>query len=147
MGHAKKLNRLTLPDWNLQQNRNVLAHLGDHGWRSFGMKLSPAASPIHALQLIDKHGPFHASNGDRQREWIWLDLAGQGTNHGQTAGAVVAEIGEDERGPALSLFAANLFSANVGIKVQEDNVAGIGNVLAHHSTASLPTSGPSEISA
>ena len=110
--------------------------------RSFGMKLRPAALPIHALQLIDKHGPFHTPNGDRQSEGVRFDLAGQGTNHGQTAGPVVAEIGQDQGGPALGLFPANL-----GIEVQEDNVAGIRNVLAHHSTASLPISGPSEISA
>ena len=106
------------------------------------MKLRPAAFPIHALQLIDKHRPFHAPNGDRLREGIRFDLAGQGTNHGQAAGPVVAEIGQDQGGPALGLFAANL-----RIEIQEDNVAGIRNVLVHHSTASLPTSGPSEISA
>ena len=106
------------------------------------MKLRPASRPIHALQLIDKHGSFHASNGNRQCEGVRFDLAGQGTNHGQTAGPVVAEIGQDERGSALGLFPANL-----GIKVKEDNVAGIRNVRAHHSTASLPISGPSEISA
>ena len=106
------------------------------------MKLRPAPRPIHALQLIDQHRPFHAPNGDRQREGVRFDLAGQGTNHGQAAGPVVAEIGQDQSRPALGLFPANL-----GIEVQEDNVASIGNVPVHHSTASLPTSGPSEISA
>ena len=57
--------RAPLPDWNLQQNRNVLAHLGDSSWRSFGMKLRPATLPIHALQLIDKHGPLYVPNCDR----------------------------------------------------------------------------------
>jgi len=28
------------------------------------MKLRPAAFPIHALQLIDKHGPFHISDDE-----------------------------------------------------------------------------------
>ena len=108
------------------------------------MKLRPAPRPIHTLQLIDKHSSFHATNGDRQAEGVRFDLAdltGQGTNHSQTAGPVIAEIGQDERGPALGLFPANL-----GIKVQEDNVPGIWNVRAYHSTASLPISGPAEIS-
>ena len=38
------------------------------------MKLRPAPHPIHVLQLIDKHGPFHASNGDRQSEGVRFDL-------------------------------------------------------------------------
>jgi putative addiction module component (TIGR02574 family) len=61
-------NRPPLPAWNLQQNRDVLSHLGDHLCRSFGVKLRPAPLPVHALQLIDEHSPFHASNGDRQGE-------------------------------------------------------------------------------
>ena len=106
------------------------------------MKLRSATLPIHALQLIDKHGPFHASNMDRQGEGVGFDLAGQGKNDRQTAGPVVAQIGQDQGGPAPSLFPANL-----RIEIQEDNVASIRNVLIHHSTASLPISGPSDISA
>jgi hypothetical protein len=59
------LNRPPLPDWNLPQNRNVLAHLGDHSCWCFGMKFRATTLSIHALQLIDLHGPFHFSNDDR----------------------------------------------------------------------------------
>jgi hypothetical protein len=43
ISESKNLNRPPFPDWNLQQYRNVLAHLGDHGWRSLGMEFRAAA--------------------------------------------------------------------------------------------------------
>ena len=54
------------------------------------MEFSFTPLPVHALQLIDEYCPFNISNCDRQREWIGFDLAGQWTNHSQTASPVVA---------------------------------------------------------
>jgi len=105
------------------------------------VKLRSAPLPIHALQLIYEHGSYDASNGDRQCERVGFDLAGKRTNHGQAACSIVAEIGQDQSRPAFGLL-----SANLGIEVEEDDVASIGNVLVYHSTASLPISGPAEIS-
>ena len=42
------------------------------------MKLRPAALPIHALQLIHKHGPFHTPNGDRQSKGVGFTLLVKG---------------------------------------------------------------------
>jgi hypothetical protein len=39
---------------NLQQNRNVLAHLGDHVCRSFGMKFRSAPLPTRPCSSIDR---------------------------------------------------------------------------------------------
>ena len=105
------------------------------------MKLRAAASPVEALQLIDENGTFDFAHGDGEREGVRLALAGERTDDGQAAGAVVADVGEDERGAALRLFAADL-----GIEIEEDDVAGVGHVGSYHSTDSLPTAGPVEIS-
>jgi len=133
---------ISLPGWDLQQYRNVLAHLRHHGWRRLRMELSPAARPIHALQLIHKHGPFNTPNGDRQSKRVRLHLAGQWTNDRQSACSVVTQICQDQGWPALCLYPANL-----GIEIYENDISGVRNVRCHHSTISLPISAPSGTSA
>ena len=130
------------PEWDLQQYRNVLAHLRQHGCGSLRMEFCSAARPIHALQLIHKHGPCNASNGDRQSKRVRLHPAGQGTNYCQSACPVVTQIRQDQCRPALCLFPANL-----GIEIHENNISGVWNVRRHHSTISLPISAPSDTSA
>jgi hypothetical protein len=49
------------------------------------MELSSAARPIHALQLIDKHGPFNTPNGNRQTNRVRLQLV-----NGQTTASPLA---------------------------------------------------------
>jgi hypothetical protein len=130
------------PDRDFEQYRNVPAHLRYHGCGSLRMELSSAARPIHALQLIDKHGPFNTPNGNRQTKRVRLHFAGQWTNYSQPACPVIAQIGQDQGGPALCLFPANL-----GIEIHENNISGVRNLRRHHSTISLPISAPNDTSA
>jgi hypothetical protein len=53
------------------------------------MKFGIAARPIHTLQLIDKDGSFHFSDGDRERKWVWLSVASERAHDCQTAGTVI----------------------------------------------------------
>ena len=66
------------------------------------MEFSPAAGPIHALQLIHKHGPFNTHNGDRQTKRVRLHLAGQCANCCKPACPVITQVGQDQGRPALA---------------------------------------------
>jgi len=133
---------ISLPEWDLQQDSDVLAHLRHHGCGCLRMELSPAARPIHALQLIHKHGPFNTADGDRQSKRVRLYLAGQWTNDRQSACSVITQICQDQGWSALCLFPSNL-----GVEIHENDISGVRNVRGHHSTISLPISAPSGTSA
>ena len=104
------------------------------------MELSPAARPIHALQLIHKHGPFNTPNGDRQSKRVRLHLAGQWTNDRQSACSVVTQICQDQGWPALCLYPANL-----GIEIYENDISGVRNVRCPERTVSPFDDFPSDL--
>src|ERR1700693_5072007 len=106
------------------------------------MEFCVATGPIQTLQLIDEYGSFDLSDRDREREGIWLSLAGKGAEDRQAAGTVIAHIREDQCGTSFCLFPAHL-----GIEIQNHDVSCLRNVSRHHSTTSFPTSGPAENSA
>lgn len=106
------------------------------------MEFSTANGPIHALQLIDKHSAVYTPHGDGQSERIRLHFASQRTNYCEPTCPVVPQIGQDQSRPAFRLF-----SANLGIEIDEDDITGVWNVRRHHSTFSRPTSASVETSA
>src|ERR1700691_6034392 len=124
-----------------EQNRDVLAHLIDQRSFSLGMKFRFASCPIHTLQLIYQHRALYLTNRYRQRERIRFALACERTNYRQPARAIVALIGKHQRGTPLRLFTAHL-----RIEFHHHNVPGLRDVRRHHSTISLPTSAPADIS-
>src|SRR3954451_18340168 len=106
------------------------------------MEFGPAARPVHALQLIGQYRSFYSADIDWKRKRIRLPFARQWAQDCQAAGAVIANIRKHQRRTPLSLFASNL-----RVKVENDDVSGIRNIVHHHSTTSLPRSAPAEISA
>lgn len=124
-----------------EQDGDVLADLGEEGGGDSRVKVRVATGPVEALQLIYENGTFGFADGYGQRERIGLSFAGEWTNDGQAAGAVITDVSEHQCGPALGLFAGYL-----GIEVEEDDIAGVRHIGSHHSTFSFPTPGPAKIS-
>src|SRR5579872_633364 len=124
-----------------KQDRNVLTDLVEQRSRNSGMEFRAASGPVHTLQLINKNGALHVIDCYRQGKGIGFALAGERTNHRESAGPVISHVGQHESRTALCLLAANL-----RVEVEENDIACLRNVGTYHSTDSLPTSGPRAIS-
>ena len=120
-----------------QQNAQVGTHLGQEGGISLGVKSDVARGPVQTLEMVHEHRTFDLIDDCRECERVRFSLAGEGTDNDKSAGSVVALIGNHKGGAAFSLLASSL-----GIEVEPNDVSRSRNIRVHHSTFSLPRSGP-----
>src|SRR5262249_17860348 len=124
-----------------KQNGQILPRLRHQRRFSSGMKRSFAAHPVEALDLVDQDCAFYIVELNRQCEWIWLASTRERTNDRKATGAVIALVSKHKSGTPFRLF-----TPDVRIEVDNGDVAGLRNICGHHSTRSLPTSVPTDIS-
>ena len=138
-GGAERQKRTGLA--NAKQNTKIGSHFGQQRRIGFGMKVGFSRGPVQTLEMVHQDSAFNLINGHRQSERIGTAPAGEGTNDDKPARLVVASIGNHQGRATLGLLASHLW-----IKVKPNNVTRPWNVGLHHSTSSLPRSGPVWIS-
>ena len=75
-----------------KQNRDVSADFVEQRGICFRVKNCLARFPVHALEVIDQHCPFHLIHNNWESERIRFSLAGERANDNQTTGAIVGLI-------------------------------------------------------